>query len=201
VDLERDRSNLLLINRLLEHISQAYSQHSVREDRTLRDGLTNHIIPACMRQKFKLWLPSDLNPAGLDDRFEYENKIAHQLADIVFELMDVQLPENEINNLALLLRAAYIRVRPSRLHQVIIVCPSGMATAQLLLARLEARFPRLGSLNVISLRQLNPEAAAAADLILSTVPLPRNISERVKVIQVHPLLMPEDVEAITRFLS
>ena len=171
------------------------------EDSTLRDGLTNHLIPACLRQKFKLWLPSGLKPTHLDDRYEFEYKIAQELAEIVSEVMAVSLPENEINNLALLLRAAFIRVRPYRFNQVIVVCPSGMATAQLLVARLEARFPRLGTLNVVSLRKLNPELAGSADLILTTVPLPRSLSELVKVIQVHPLLMPEDIEAITQFLS
>jgi hypothetical protein len=40
-----------------------------------------------------------------------------------------------------------------------------------------------------------------ADLILTTVPLPRQYAHSPKVIQVHPLLMPEDIDAITQYLS
>jgi mannitol operon transcriptional antiterminator len=100
-----------------------------------------------------------------------------------------------------LLRAAYIRNRSYRFNRVIVICPSGMATAQLLVARLHARFPNLSNLEVISLRDLTPTLISAADLILTTVPLSRQYANNTKVIQVHPLLMPEDIEAITQFLS
>ena len=123
------------------------------------------------------------------------------MAALINKHTSVKLPEAEINNIAALLRAARIRIRPYRFRQVIIVCPSGMATAQLLVARLEARFPRLGPLKVFSMRELNTERMAQADLIITTVPLAEEISEQIDVIQVHPLLLPEDVEAITEYLT
>ena len=110
------------------------------------------------------------------------------------------LPQSEVNNLEVLLRAAYIRNRTYRFDRIIVVCPSGMATAQLLVARLNARFPYLSSLQVTSMRDLTPALVNSADLILTTVPLPKQYTSS-KIIQVHPLLMPEDIEAITRFLS
>jgi mannitol operon transcriptional antiterminator len=100
----------------------------------------------------------------------------------------------------MLMRAAYIRNR-SYLEHVIIVCPSGMATAQLLVARLGVRFPYLSSQEVVSVRDLTSAMVLSADLILTTVPLPRQYAGSPKVIKVHPLLMPEDIEAITKFLS
>jgi mannitol operon transcriptional antiterminator len=92
-------------------------------------------------------------------------------------------------------------MRPYEFRKVIVVCPSGMATAQLLMARLEARFPRLGAVRVVPLRKLDDQVAASAELILTTVPLPKELTHNFKVIQVHPLLMPADIDAITRFLS
>jgi hypothetical protein len=76
-----------------------------------------------------------------------------------------------------------------------------MATAQLLVARLHARFPNLSNLEVVSLRDLTPLLVSSADLILTTVPLPRQYANNQKVIQVHPLLMPKDIDTITQFLS
>jgi hypothetical protein len=76
-----------------------------------------------------------------------------------------------------------------------------MATAQLLVARLHARFPNLQNLEVISLRDMTPALVSSADLVLTTVSLPRQYATNPKVIQVHPLLMPEDIETITKFLS
>ena len=115
--------------------------------------------------------------------------------------LGARLPEGEINNIALLLRAAYIRERPNRVREVIVVCPSGMATAQLLVARLKTRFPRLNEPRVLSVRELNAARIAAADLVISTTQLPESYSQYASVIQVHPLLLPEDVEAITNWLS
>jgi mannitol operon transcriptional antiterminator len=142
-----------------------------------------------------------LNNAGLPEKYEKEHAIAQDVSILVHEYTGVRLPKSEINNLVVLLRAAFIRNRSYRFDRVIVICPSGMATAQLLVARLHARFPNLSNLEVISLRDLTPALISSADLILTTVPLPRQYANNPKVIQVHPLLMPEDIETITQFLS
>ena len=45
-----------------------------------------------------------------------------------------------------------------------------MATAQLLVARLKARFPRMGKFRVVSLRELDQEILILLELIITTVP-------------------------------
>jgi mannitol operon transcriptional antiterminator len=197
---ERDQADIQMTNCLVEHICESYQLPDLCEDRTLREGLVNHIIPAYLRQRFTLWFPSQFN-ASLPEQYETEHRIAAELASIVKEHTQENLPPTEVNNLALLLRAAVIRTNPHRVRRVIVVCPSGMATAQLLVARLGIRFPRFGSIQVVPMRELNPTMASTADLILTTVPLPASISAHSNVIQVHPLLMPQDIDAITRFLQ
>lgn len=200
-DLDLDETFSALIERLVQHVVQAYNLPSLAQDKTLRDGLVIHIIPACFRQRFNLWLPA-LSPATtLSEKYVFEYDLARQLAGIVNEHAQVTLPADEINNIALLLRAAYIRERPHRLQRVIVVCPSGMATAQLLVARLKARFPRLGTLEVLSLRELDRKHLGTAELLITTAPLPDTVSSKIKVIQVHPLLLPEDIETITQWLA
>ncbi len=200
-ELERNNEFAVLIERLMEYISQAFEISKMKYDRTLQNGLLNNIVPACFRQRFNLWFPMALNNASLPDQYEHENTIAGQVATMVREHTGMELPQSEINNLVVLLRAAFIRNRTYRFERIIVVCPSGMATAQLLVARLNARFPYLSTLEVTSLRDLTPALVGSADLILTTVPLPRQFAGNPKVIQVHPLLMPEDIEAITQFLS
>ena len=200
-DLEGESDFSALSERLLEHISQAFGISKIKDDHTLRNGLLNNIVPACFRQRFALWFPIALNNAGLPDRYEKEHRIAQEVAGLVYEFTGLQLPKSEVDNLVVLLRAAFIRNRSYRFDRVFVICPSGMATAQLLVARLHARFPNLSNLEVISLRDLTPALISSADLILTTVPLPRQYANNPKVIQVHPLLMPEDIETITRFLS
>jgi mannitol operon transcriptional antiterminator len=200
-DQEGESDFLALCERLMEHISQAFGISKIKHDRTLQNGLLNNIVPACFRQRFNLWFPVALNNAGLPEKYEKEHTIAQEISMLVLEFTGVTLPKSEINNLVVLLRAAFIRNRSYRFDRVIVICPSGMATAQLLVARLHARFPNLSNLEVISLRDLTPALISSADLILTTVPLPRQYANNPKVIQVHPLLMPEDIETITQFLS
>jgi len=200
-ELERESDFSALSERLMEHISQAFGISKIKHDRTLQNGLLNNIVPACFRQRFNLWFPVALNNVGLPDKYEQEHTIAQEISKLVYAFTSVNLPQSEINNLVVLLRAAFIRNRSYRFDRVIVICPSGMATAQLLVARLHARFPNLSNLEVISLRDLTPNLISSADLILTTVPLPRHYANNPKVIQVHPLLMPEDIETITQFLS
>jgi mannitol operon transcriptional antiterminator len=200
-DLQGESDFSALCQQLMEHISQAFGISKIKDDRTLQTGLLNNIVPACFRQRFNLWFPVALNNAGLPEKYEKEHTVAQEVATLVYEFTDVKLPKSEIDNLVVLLRAAFIRNRSYRFDRVFVICPSGMATAQLLVARLHARFPNLSNLEVISLRDLTPTLISSADLVLTTVPLPRQYANNPKVIQVHPLLMPEDIETITQFLS
>jgi len=199
-ELVQNQGFELDIRRIMDYISEAFKISKLKHDQTLQNGLLNNIIPACFRQRFNLWSPDSLTKVDLPEQSERELGIAQGIVDIVLENTGVTLNKNDLNILAMLLRAAYIRNR-SYLEHVIVVCPSGMATAQLLVARLSVRFPYLNSLEVVSLRDLTSAMMLSADLILTTVPLPRQYTGSLNVIRVHPLLMPEDIEAITRFLS
>ncbi|MDR3576686.1 MAG: hypothetical protein P4L50_22710 [Anaerolineaceae bacterium] len=200
-EMERDGDFSELIRHLMEYISQAFEISKLKHDRMLENGLFNCIVPACFRQRFNLWFPAALNTATLPEQNEREDRIVNEILVMVQAHTGMTLLQSEINNLVVLLRAAYIRNRSYRFEHIFVVCPSGMATAQLLVARLNVRFPYLNNFNVTSLRDLTPSLVASADLILTTIPLPKQFASSPKVIQVHPLLMPEDVEAITKFLS
>jgi hypothetical protein len=146
-------------------------------------------------------MPSPSPTTALADKYDFEHGLARLLSTTIKRYTDVTLENGDLNDLKLLLRAAFIRARPSGVHDVMVVCPSGMATAQLLIARLKTRFPRLGELTVVSLRELSQSNVASAKLIITTVPLPKDINSSAKVIQVHPMLLPEDIEAITQWLA
>lgn len=200
-DLEMDSPFQTMLDSLMRGIAQAYRVPALQADTALREGLAAHLIPAFMRQRFSLWSPPINYVRDLPERYAFEIAIASELAAEINAETGTVLPDDEVNNLVLLLRAAFIRERPNRVNRVIVVCPSGMATAQLLLARLKARFPRLGQLDILSLRELNAQEMQSAQLIITTVPLPAELSEQLAVIQVHPLLSPEDIAVITRWLA
>lgn len=200
IDVESEKVFSDLVPQLMRVISDGYKLPDLLQDSTLRAGLLAHVVPACLRQTYRLWMPAQRSNR-LQETYSFELALADQLRQIINRETGAELPSNEVNNLALLIRAAYIRERPNRLQQVVVVCPSGMATAQLLTARLKARFPRLGTLEVLSMRELSDTRLGTAELILTTVPLPDEMVGNIKVIQVHPLLLPEDIERITQWLA
>ncbi|WP_420642094.1 BglG family transcription antiterminator [Candidatus Leptofilum sp.] len=200
-DLQVEESFEDLLNSLMRSIAQAYRVPAMQFDNALREGLAAHLIPAFMRQRFELWAPPINYTKDLPERYSFEATIANTLAEEMSTEMGLNLPPDEVNNLVLLLRAAFIRERPHRLNRVIVVCPSGMATAQLLVARLKARFPRLGQIDVLSLRELSAQEMQSAQLIITTVPLPNEYLDQSSVIQVHPLLSAEDIAIITQWLA
>ncbi|MDX1414644.1 MAG: PRD domain-containing protein [Candidatus Promineifilaceae bacterium] len=201
-DLEIDESFGGLVDELTQYIANAYGLPALAHDKTLRDGLVTHIVPTSLRHRFKIWAPLDFSETELPQSYTFERGLAFEIAKVVEQQVGVALPVNESNNIALVLRAAYIRERPNRLQEVIVVCPSGMATAQLLVARLKARFPRIGDFRVVSLREIDRENPETVQLVITTVPLPTPSAEKMNnVIQVHPLLLPEDIEIITNWLA
>jgi len=200
-EMEHDSDISELMVSLMAYISQAFEIPTLKHDRMLENGLFNCIVPACFRQRFNLWFPAALDTTDLPQQREREHGIAVEISRMVQAHVGVTLPQSVINYLVVLLRAAFIRNRNHRFERIFVVCPSGMATAQLLAARLNVRFPYLTTLKVTSLRDLTPALVASADLILTIIPLPKQFANSSKVIQVHPLLMPEDIEAITQFLS
>jgi mannitol operon transcriptional antiterminator len=198
-DLYVDPALTDLIGTLMKEVAQAFNVIDLIHDPSLRDGLFAHIIPAILRQRFGLWTPPVWSDGRLSRKYGREYNIARELSTVITEQTGVILPDGEIDTLTLLLRAAFIRERPYRAKRVFIVCPSGMATAQLLLARLKPQFPSLNIVGVLSVRELSPERVAGAHFLITTVPLEES-SLDLPVIQVHPLLYPDDVDAITSYL-
>ncbi len=200
-DFKIDPTLADLITELMEEVAQAFTTPGLKQDGALRDGLIAHIIPAVMRQRFGLWAPSSWADEKLSRQYRQENRIAKELITIVADRTGVTLPQGDIDSLTLLIRAAFIRERPHQPKRVYIICSSGMATSQLLVARLKARFPSLEILGVLSLRELTTENVTNAHLLISTVPLVQPPKPGLPVIQVHPLLLPEDIQTITNWLT
>jgi mannitol operon transcriptional antiterminator len=199
-EVERYEDFARLTEQLLDYISSAIGISKLKYDRTLQNGLLTYIVPASYRQRFQIWFPMSLSQSFLPEQDDRETVISSEIFHMVYEHTGIHLPAREMDYLVVLLRAAIIRNRTHLYDRIIVICPSGIATAQLLVARLHARFPYLSNLEVTSLRDLTPALVESANLILSTVPLPRQYMSS-KVIEIHPLLMPEDIDAITVFLS
>lgn len=197
-DLELDPVLSEALAFVMDEAAHALHLPTLADDDALRDGLAAGLIPAGLRARFGLWAPSQSAPIPTGE-YAVELGIAQQIGHEVEAEYALRLPDDSIENLALLLHAATLRARPVHEHRVFVVCPAGMATAQLLLARLRTRFPHLHVIDVLSFRDLSPERINA-QIVITTAPLPVTLPGS-RVIQVSPLLSPQDVEAITQGLN
>ena len=196
-----DQTFSKLITRLMASIANAYEVPELAHDQMLYDGLDALIMPAYVRQRFGLWTPRRSQADAYDELYTRERAIAARVADEVIAATNIPLQEAVLDELVLLLRAAIIRAQPERTRHILVVCPSGMATTQLLVAQLRARFLHVGTFEVLPMRELSAERIVNADLLITTVPLVLPPDPPITVIQVHPLLMSEDITALTQWLG
>lgn len=200
-DLESPSPFDEIVQHLMQRVAGAFGLSSLAHDATLRDGLLVHLVPAYFRRKFDLWFPPMAPILGPRHVPAVQHRLAYELALEFHNHTGVMIPMDEVENIAMLLEAAYLREKPATAQQILVVCPSGMATAQLLVARLKVRFPNLGSFVVRSLRQLTAHDIAGAELVITTLSLPESLVGQHDVIQVHPSLSAEDVQRITQWLQ
>ncbi len=190
-----------LIDQLIAVIASLAHAPAMAQDHLLREGLEALLPPASVRVRFGVWMPPPAPSDVQSERYSSERALATRLADQIASATRIRLPDDTIDDLVLLLRAAVVRARPEHTRHILVVCPSGIATTQLLLARLKSRFPRLGVFEVLPLRELTSERVASADLILTTVPLPATWNVPIDILHVHPMLKPEDIAALTHWMG
>ncbi|GAP64322.1 mannitol operon transcriptional antiterminator [Ardenticatena maritima] len=152
-DLALEPRLVSLVDDFLREAAQQYGAPQFSHDTTLRTNLLVHVIPAYFRQAFRLWFPTP--NVELPPRYHREYALAQRLNARLVDEVGVELSTQDLFNIALLLRATYLHQQPYYPYRVLLVCPSGMATSQILMARLKARFPRFRHIEVASLRTLH----------------------------------------------
>lgn len=85
----------------------------------------------------------------------------------------------------------------TRSLSVLVVCPNGIATAQIIRNQLLQKIPEIGKIRVARTSSLEKMNFDQYDLILSTIDLPGFPVEYRKV---SPLLLNEDIESLERFI-
>lgn len=79
------------------------------------------------------------------------------------------------------------------------MCPAGVATAWILVSRIQAEFPELDLVEVVSAGSIADDAEFEADLIISTVDIGPELSG-VPVVVVGALLPEDDIRRVARRL-
>ncbi|MDN6641209.1 MAG: BglG family transcription antiterminator, partial [Tetragenococcus sp.] len=190
----------LLTREILQKMDNVYSLN-LSEDNELILSLSLHLEPAINRYKYQMNLRNPL----LDEiknkyLFSYEAALT-VAAEVIKKRLGITIDENEIGYIALHFEAALERNKQDRKSKkrCLIVCASGLGTAQLLLLKLKERF--YDELNVVGTTEyynLRNQDFNHLDLIISTIPIPDKLP--IPVIQVSTLLGKQDVNKIEKLV-
>ncbi|WP_179232848.1 BglG family transcription antiterminator [Paenibacillus rigui] len=166
------------------------------EDRSLRDGLLNHLEPALQRiadgERIR-------NPLLAQIRKNYEQLFSwvRQAADHIFK--HIVIPDEEIGFLVMHFGASIERLKQlSRNVKAIIVCTSGIGSSKLLAVRLGKEMPQIEIIDHVSWYEASRIPDGAYDLIISTVDLPLEARQYVKL---SPLLTKEEIEKLRHYVQ
>lgn len=165
------------------------------QDKKLLVGLVLHLRPAINRLKYGLSLR---NPLLTEIKNNYPSVFGATWAiSVLFEKhLGVKVNEEEIAYIAIHIGAALERLNNKT--RAIIVCNSGIGTAQLVAVRLQKTIPDLEIVNVISSHDVAKMKESDFDIIISTIPINYSLKP---VIHINPIVSPKDIERIKEYIK
>ncbi|WP_272873273.1 BglG family transcription antiterminator [Alteribacter salitolerans] len=198
--LSRDEDEGLL--QLIMEMTKAIEKRlglSFEKKENLYHGLLLHMRPAIFRAKYGL---TENNTLLEDIRQEFYNLFEAIKSEIsmIEEEYQVQFPQEEVAYIAMHYGSAVGIVgeeKEDKLLRIMIVCNSGVGTANLLKNRITSLFEGIHIIETLSYQRFQKEDKwEEVDLIVSTIDIE---SPLLPVLKVNPLLPPEDYERLSRY--
>ncbi|WP_414049234.1 BglG family transcription antiterminator [Macrococcus animalis] len=181
-----------LIDRLIELVGDAMSAN-FKEDSRLAEQLNNHVP-----------LMIDRLQQGMNIDNPFIENIKTDLAvtfNVLWVIMkdfeqefNITFDESEIGFLTIYFQSALERIKTSK--KILVICPTGMATSELLVNRIKNVLPYYDSVHVASLKEIDLLNLNEYAMVLTTV---KTDIRHQNVMQVSPLLNEQDVENILTF--
>ncbi|MFD2662737.1 BglG family transcription antiterminator [Paenibacillus thailandensis] len=182
------------VRSLIGQVEQALGTE-LGEDRSLRDGLFSHLKISLQRLRDNQRIR---NPLLAQIRKDYGSlfRVVRDAADSAFA--GLQVPDEEIGFLVMHFGASLERMKQQIRHvRAILVCTSGIGSSKLLQIRLQKEMPQVEIVDRASWYEASRIPKDSYDLIISTIDLPIDPAQYIKV---SPLLMPADTERLRSFI-
>lgn len=193
-----DENILHLVTKALDKIEQEFNL-GISNDKELIFGFSLHLKPAVNRYKYGMNIR---NPMLEDIKKNYP--LAFEAAVIagitIGNETGTEIDENEVGYIALHIGAAMERRKlKSGPMRCLIVCASGLGTAQLIYYKLKNFFGKdLDVIGTTEYYRLHEYNLNDIDFIVSSIPIPDNIS--VPVLEVNAIVGEQDINLIEKFV-
>ncbi|MDN5331898.1 MAG: hypothetical protein PWP45_1123 [Tepidanaerobacteraceae bacterium] len=165
-------------------------------DKFLVAGLALHLRPVINRIRYGMNLHNPIL-AQIKENYTSIYGIAWITAGIIEKRLGIKVGEEEVGYLAMHLGAAIERATAPK--KALVICSSGIGTAQMLASRLKKKFPEILIDDVISVPNVDEVLKCKkVDFIISTVPMEL---KDIPVILVSPLLTEGDIAKIRELIG
>ncbi|WP_121661840.1 BglG family transcription antiterminator [Metabacillus litoralis] len=165
------------------------------KDKKLFEGLVSHIIPMIYRMKTGIIVKNPLLNQ-IKDEYSVMMGVSWFVTSIIEEAFDVHLTEDEVAFMMVHFQAALERNTSYR--KVLIVCPNGIGTSELIANKVKQVLPALCVIEVIQIEKLYQINIETVDFIISAIPI--KITTK-PVIYVSPLVSNTDIKNIINFYA
>lgn len=200
-DLDDDYEYKKVIEMILYKIRES-TKIELFDDSQLINGLAIHLSVALKRLRFDMNIRNEFL-----DSMKNSYPLAFELAVIASETIEsmyhIKTNENETGFLAIHFGAALERKglnEKKELKNAIIVCISGVATTMLLKEKIKQNFrDRINVVKTCPVYELTQEMVDSVDLILTTVPVEKFHSNKIKRINI--LLNDDDLDNIEKIIN
>ncbi|WP_138493894.1 BglG family transcription antiterminator [Paenibacillus pinistramenti] len=184
-----------IVNQLILKVAQK-TGYPLQGDKSLREGLLQHIDPALKRLREGSRIR---NPLLTSIRKDYE-PLFQSVKEAVMEMESaLEVPDEEIGFLVMHFGASIERLkRLQRDVRAILVCSSGIGSAKLLATRLAKEIPQIKVIRNSSWYEAARIPEEDYDLIISTIDLPL---PQTRYIRLSPLLTREDIERLIDYIK
>ncbi len=168
------------------------------DDAELVRSLSEHIERLRVRLRYGLPVHNPLLSEVMK-RYPEVHATALLVAQAIGDELGTAIADDEAGFITMYLSGSLERLRLRPRSRAIVVCPAGMATAWILVSRIQSEFPELDLVEVVSAGAFEERAITEADIIISTIPLEPQDADT-PVVVVSPMLPPNDVRRVARCL-
>lgn len=191
---EIDNEAWKLSNEMVETVWRAF-RFDFRSDIELIMSLARHLMPLTVRLRYRMTIENAILH-DIKKRFPLAYSMAIDASGVLSEHFGPMPSEEEIGYIALLFALAIERKTSGLMRKrVLVVCPNGKGSAQLLALQIRHRFgDQLNSIDTCDVNELDHIDLSKIDYVLTTVALPCTLN--VPVVHVSNFLDTKSSEDI-----
>lgn len=188
-----------LIKKSLSIIYKTFSI-DLRDDSELISSLTMHLIPMIKRVNFGIKLKNPILNDIKKDHIAFE--CAKICSYFISEMYNIKIDDDELGYISLHFSATLARNKDNlNKKNILLVCASGMATAQVLKYRFKHEFSKyINKLDVSDFLKTMSMNITEYDLIVTTIPL-NHLYTNIPIVEVSAYLYKKDINKISDLLK